>query len=423
MRLVSLMGGTTKKDCKHKIGQFGTGLKYIIAYMLRNELDFHICIGEDTVKLDIVKETIRDTEFGIIVINDSKSSITTNMGLDWKPWMIVRELYSNALDEGGESYSIVEEHDVIGTKDTTTFYIPMTIDFIDVYNNWDKYFKINQIPLWENDKYAVYAGNKDSRIYRQGILIKETKDIESVFHYDLKEGQINELREYTGYEDSDISCVVYAFNSEDVIEYFLEKLSNITDEEKEPLEAKIDISYWREYSKLDEAWKNVIGNAKIIHKEAKQKLLGANPKADLSGTVTLPRKIYQALVKNFEGISTLRVINKVEEFYEMYDEELELKVKQSLAILESCSYFIHPELTYRFGEFGDKKTLAKIDLDAKEILISQKMKDKSLFNFTAMLVEENEHFQTGFNDHTREFQQHFIDLYVKQMLDKQSIKL
>jgi len=47
----------------------------------------------------------------------------------------------------------------------------------------------------------------------------------------------------------------------------------------------------------------------------------------------------------------------------------------------------------------------------------------SLFDIVTMLIEENEHFNTGFNDHTREFQQHFINLFTKQILERNQIEI
>jgi len=80
-------------------------------------------------------------------------------------------------------------------------------------------------------------------------------------------------------------------------------------------------------------------------------------------------------------------------------------------------------LTFIFGVFGDKRTLAKVNLDQKVIYISERMKDKSLFSFIAMLIEENEHFNTGLEDESRAFQQHWIDLFTKTLLSKHEIKL
>lgn len=413
-RLIYLLGGTTKDEDNLKIGQFGTGLKYVLAYMLRNQLDFKVFIGKKEIKITSNVEVIRDKPFNIIYIDGEKTSVTTHMGMTWKPWMIVREIYSNALDEGEAHHEVTET--IVGEKGKTSFYIPLTVDFLSVYNNWHKYFVVDQVPMYESADFNLYAGDNTFRLYKQGIMVYEDDKIPSVFHYDIKKASINELREYTGWKPCDVVRCLYKIEDVKIVEYYLENVGEKT------YEADLDFKYY--YSgRFADAWREAIGNARIISQESKDRLLGANPKAVTDDMFVVPKGLYKGLIKDFEGIGALRVINKVEEFYEVYDEDLNLKVKSALATLETSGYFIHPELMWKFGEFGDKKTLAKVDFDAKEILISQKMKDKSMFDFVTMLVEENEHFQTGFSDCTREFQQHFIDLYVKSILDRVGVKL
>ena len=41
----------------------------------------------------------------------------------------------------------------------------------------------------------------------------------------------------------------------------------------------------------------------------------------------------------------------------------------------------------------------------------------------AVIIEENEHNSTGWGDETREFQSHFIDLYLSSLEDKVGIYL
>ena len=421
VRLVALMGGTTKSNNTYKIGQFGTGLKYTLAYLLRNNNQFGIVVDGKPIDIKYVQETIQDIDFKIIYIDHERTSITTEMGTDWKPWMIVRELYSNALDEGEATYSIVEDWDQV--KGVTQFYIELTPEFLQVYNDWNKYFIVGRVPMYENNTFALHPTSDNLRIYKQGILIYESKQ-KSLFHYDIKNADINELREYKGVLSYDLSKILFSIDDKKVIQYFLEQLAQKDQNTGERLfESSLDLVYWMDSSTMQSAWKEVIGNAKVIHSEAKQQVISKQANVDLSHTIEVPKNLYKALTQSFEGIGALRVADKMNEFYEVYDESLDLLKKQAIVILEDAGYFIHPELTFVFGEFGTKSRLAQVNLDTKEIMISQKMKDKSLFDFCSMLIEENEHFQTGLSDETREFQQHFIDLYTKSILDKAEIKL
>jgi hypothetical protein len=109
IRLVALMGGTTKANDKFKIGQFGTGLKYTLAFLFRNNLDFKIFAGNDEINIYTENETIKEDLFEIICINGNRTSITTKMGAEWSAWMIIRELWCNALDEGGSIKDVVSQ--------------------------------------------------------------------------------------------------------------------------------------------------------------------------------------------------------------------------------------------------------------------------------------------------------------------------
>lgn len=67
--------------------------------------------------------------------------------------------------------------------------------------------------------------------------------------------------------------------------------------------------------------------------------------------------------------------------------------------------------------------MAKIDIKGKKVYISKAFVQQPLFKLVSMLIEENEHFNTGLSDETRAFQQHFIDLYARQLLAKNEIEI
>lgn len=412
IRLVALMGGTTKSKDEFKIGQFGTGLKYTLAFLIRNNIDFKIFVGTEEVKIYVEQETIKGEVFEIICINGNRTSITTKMGEDWKAWMIVREIWCNALDEGG---AVKEETETLnGLEGNTSFFIQVESQIRDVIKNWERYFIHGVTPVSSTERFDIYHGGSHLKIYKHGVLIHEDEHQKALFSYDIKNADINELREYRGSLSMDIYSSL-ANADRDAIKYFLE---NITDAHYEG-----DMDYDWFYNDFTDKWKEVIGTAKIIHQEALNIIKEKELDFDTSGLIIVPKGVYKALTKKFEGIGALRVANKVNEFYEIYNEALDSRIKQGLAILEQCGYFIHPELKFIYGVFGDKNKLACVYLDKKEILISERMSNSSLFEIVAMLIEENEHFNTGFCDKTREFQQHFINLFTKKLLEKEAIEI
>lgn len=413
IRLVALMGGTTKANDKFKIGQFGTGLKYTLAFLYRNNLSFKIFSGSQEIAITTEKEDIRGDIFEIICINNQRTSITTKMGEDWTAWMIVRELWCNALDEGGAFKEVVEY--TVGEDGKTTFFIQIDKQIQEVLNNWSKYFIHDQTPVFSNGDVAIYPAGDSLCIYKQGVLINERKGEKSVFSYDIKYADINELREFKGSVSQAIVHCLAPCN-DIAARYFLE---NVTEKH---FEGGVKMDYnW--YTAFGQSWVNVIGSAKLIYKEAIDKIRARGGNPDVDSMIIVPEIVYKALTKQFEGIGALRIASKLGDFYETYSIEMEGKIKQGLVILEASGYPLHPELEFVYGFFEDKTTLAQIHAEEKKIYISNTLLQQPLFTIVAMLIEENEHFATGLSDETRAFQQHFINLYTRTLLKGAEIEI
>jgi len=410
IRLVALMGGTTKANDKYKIGQFGTGLKYTLAYLFRNNIDFKIFVGEKEVHLSIETEVIKEENFDIICINGHRTSITTRMGADWDAWMIIRELWCNALDEGGAERDVVSE--CSGNLDKTIFYIQIDKDFQTVLDNWGNYFIHDNTPLYDGPNHRIYHGGNKTRIYKQGVLI-HTIDKPGLFSYDVKDATINELREFKGVTSAEIVRALKN-TTPNVVTHFLE---NVTEDQYE------GIMDYKWYESFGAVWKDTIGNAKIIHQKAVDIIKDRGAEFDPATTIILPKKVYDFLTGEFKGIGALRTADKINEFYEIHSEALSNRMNEVLAILECCEYAVHPELKFIFGSFGDKNVMGQVNSDTKEVMLSDSLLEKSLFNFIAVIIEENEHFKSGFSDCTRNFQQHFINLYTKTLMDKNKINI
>lgn len=411
IRLVALMGGTTKSNDEYKIGQFGTGLKYTLAYLIRNNIDFHIFAGSHRIVIETETEEIKGEQFNIICINGHRTSITDKMGLTWSAWMIIRELWCNALDEGGSVKTVTEVLEPV--ENCTCFYIQITPEIKEVMDNWDRYFVHDIEPIFSNNRIAIYPGGETLRLYKNGVLIKEEAECKALFSYDLKSATINELREYNESVDHFIfQCITKCDIKTATV--FLEGIKD------EHFEADM---YWDWYNNFGPEWKDAIGDAKLIHPEALKSIQDRELQIDLSSIIVVPKKIYTALTKQFTGIEALRVAGKVNEFYETYSSDSDAKVKAGLVILEEAGYNFSPELKFVFGVFGDKTKWASISMDKKEVLISENIADKSLFDVVTTLIEENEHFKSGLQDCTRAFQQHFIDLYANQLLKNAKVEL
>ena len=102
MNMVKLLG-VSVKESNDPIGFFGTGLKYAMATALR--LGGEMTIYSDGERFDVLgrKVELRGKEFTQVLLNDEALGFTTELGKQWEAWMVVRELYSNALDEQGST--------------------------------------------------------------------------------------------------------------------------------------------------------------------------------------------------------------------------------------------------------------------------------------------------------------------------------
>ena len=103
-------GVNVKPNTDSPIGFFGTGLKYAIAIALRNNAPIYITqhTGSALVRTDFFTRPtdIRGKSFDLVYMqrgNDEPVSMgfTTELGKTWQPWMALRELMSNTMDENG----------------------------------------------------------------------------------------------------------------------------------------------------------------------------------------------------------------------------------------------------------------------------------------------------------------------------------
>lgn len=100
-RCITTMGVNVKPASDNPIGFFGTGLKYAIAVLLREGQEITIWRGDEPLNFTLQKTDIRGKEFSLVLMNGRELGFTTELGKNWKVWQAYRELYCNAVDEGG----------------------------------------------------------------------------------------------------------------------------------------------------------------------------------------------------------------------------------------------------------------------------------------------------------------------------------
>jgi len=115
IRGATIAGLSAKEEADTAIGYFGTGLKYAIAQVLANRGSIQIWSGLSCHEFHAKDLEFRGQDFSQIIMDSQEAGIlgdtaeptsiplgfTTHYGKRWTAWQIFRELYANALDEGG----------------------------------------------------------------------------------------------------------------------------------------------------------------------------------------------------------------------------------------------------------------------------------------------------------------------------------
>lgn len=155
--------GVSVKTGENAIGQFGTGLKYAIAGYLRTDHTVKIKSGDKTYAFDIAKKEMRGKPFDIITCNGQELAFTLDYGKHWEDWQLYRELYSNALDEGGGA--------IAGNTHEDTVIEVEGPEIGAIHSERNKYFiDSTRSPIETTDEVEIYKGNS-SKVFLKGVAV------------------------------------------------------------------------------------------------------------------------------------------------------------------------------------------------------------------------------------------------------------
>lgn len=216
---LSLLGASTK-DSDTQIGKFGSGFKYAIATLLRHGVELRIFSGLREIPITVKSEKFRDHTFDVIYIDDQRTSLTTATGPEWEVRDAVREIWSNALDEGGAAYR--PSPDVAPEVGRTLVAVEMSAEVARMVTQWHLYFLSGKEPLARTWRGKIYA-QSTTNYFRRGIWICEDRENEPVLSYDFDDIELPESRKVksssVGYW---INCLLEACDSVEVFERILE---------------------------------------------------------------------------------------------------------------------------------------------------------------------------------------------------------
>lgn len=93
--------GVSVKAGDTPIGYFGTGLKFAIATLLRNNQSIKLTRSGHAHAISAETREIRGEVFDVVTLDGEPLGFTTQLGRNWEVWQAYRELHSNCLDESG----------------------------------------------------------------------------------------------------------------------------------------------------------------------------------------------------------------------------------------------------------------------------------------------------------------------------------
>lgn len=398
-----LMGVSSKREDEEKIGFFGSGNKYAIALMLREKIPFKIYSGTQEVKIDCVPVFFRGQLHNQIRINKEKTSLTSSMGIDWEPWFAVREMYCNAVDEGGEKITMVQELDP--EKGKTSVYIALDEKLEVFFRNFQKYILTEKKDRHIKEKTCygdveVYPSNGEELVcYRKGIRIFPKNSTKSLFWYNFSKIEINESRTYK-YEHEVLERIASVFavtNNQIIIKNYLQNWKHFYESEAK----------WEYVSdKLSPAWHEILRGQRVYPVNLAIETGDYEGKAN---SFIVPDKLAK---KISEEIKDAEVVGytKGKEFLvlEMTENE-KVKVDTAFQELKRIGYDITCKFVLAEAKVGD--VIAWYDKETNTIYHTRKHLN-SISELKNTLLEEHFH-SLGLEDGQRTFVTFLIDEIIK----------
>jgi len=431
-----LIGASTKRGETGKIGFFGSGLKYSIAYMMRNSIEFKIFSGMNELVFSTTPEILKEQSFDRICINGKQTSYTITMGPTWKEdWFVLREIYCNAMDEGN-CILVRDTENINPIEGKTRIYIALTTPLTEVVNNWDKYFSYDRDPVFiSKDAYTSFIGNADVggknhqevSIYQktEGVLFRKGVRVYSddrlAYDYDFQYADINEDR--TAKHPNAMGYVSVNLMANLDNESFVKTILRSGVDDKPCSEYSNMAFYEPEFNAFSTKWNEFSEENLLIVKE-----ISGRFSEQISRTTKevfyIPTYFARHLKKRLPNVTVLGMgksigavgIQEIEKTPKM-----DFLLKEVLKSLKEMKYDIPYPISV--GQFDDENILGSADIKEKHIYLSDRVFDMGRREIAATLMEETEHIASGKEDETRAFQTHIFSQWLKSMEESNSLFL
>jgi hypothetical protein len=406
---LTLLGGSTKRDDPTQIGFFGSGLKYAIATLLREGIAVRVFSGRNEISITLVDKTFRGKTFQVLVVDGRETSITLDVGPKWALWECVRELWSNALDEGDAKWSYADEKDLTPSSDEVSVVaIAAAAPIVHVFQNLDKIFLADRTRLFHNSVMgSIYKANgPEAFVGRRGIRVHHF-DEPALYHYDFLNIPINESREAS--VDNVAGHITYLWahlcNNHELLTDMLTSLRPGT------LEWRcFNSGFYTTLPQSDnETWKAVCGSLALW---SSADTVNAPPNKDL---ILIPDQL-------FRGLETAKLIDsgRTHTRHGTYTIEADgaFNTAQLARLTEARTILAASGITItfplKFGRFTNSDVIAAAA--ANTIILGSRAFSTSMPLLLHALLEEQMHLEKGVQDCTREMQSTIFESWVSTIL-------
>lgn len=364
----TLLGASTKRDEAGKIGMFGSGNKYALAYFLRNDYEVKIYSGKDEIKIGRKPVLFIHDTFNVMTVNGKETSITDQSGPDWILWHAIREIYSNALDEGVIDFKLTEDIDY--SEGITSIYITAKPEVLEFMKNIKFFFSFDTNFMFKSSTGKILEKNGETlNLFRRGIRCYDTEK-NSIFDYDIKNIEINESRviKYDSMSKSAVWKLLIECDNVVLVREFLEKIKDET-----LFEHNDYLNHWKEHeANFSEAWDEVLTDKYVADVD----FSGYIPDQYRPHTFIVPTCLYKAIIKKYgRGKSAIDIKEGEAPFREVEQTPFILNsVKKVEEFFAECNFPIKHEI--RAVEFLNskstfgKKTYFHFDLSSYLIDVS-----------------------------------------------------
>jgi hypothetical protein len=395
-RLIVTFGANVKADAS-AIGTFGTGLKYSIATIVRNGGSITVQSGLEVHTFAVDQSVIRGKSFDFITMTTTQANnpanprvqtlaFTTELGKNWKPWMVYRELWSNCKDESGQ---------VSTTKSSSSSSVDCTIitirwpELFIAHNERHKFLLRQSVqPIYADDSLELYdTANVSPGVYYRGILVTEANPDLAVskFTYNILSSQtLTEDRTLS--LDSALSTIALHIARNCTNSAMIEAVCNTRRIDENAIERSIPFdSYYWAFSDLFKITISAIAKDK---------------------TKSLSMRSMRALSK----LAPIKLHPDTIRLSDMPSTHQQMWAKASSAVLAMGYQWDN----IQFAAELQNNALGKYFRQSKAIFISQSAFRAGTKQLVMTLLEECIHAQCGAYDFSREFQEALLVIAVDQ---------